>query len=43
MKILVSDKLAPEGLEILKKAPGGSVDYKTGLRRLLKRVKICVL
>jgi len=32
MKILVSDKLAPEGLEILKKAPGVSVDYKTGLK-----------
>lgn len=32
MKILVSDKLAPEGLEILKKAPGVSVEYKTGMK-----------
>jgi len=32
MKVLVSDKLAPEGLEILKKAPGLTVEVKTGLK-----------
>jgi len=32
MKVLVSDKLAPEGLEILKKAPGLTVDVKTGMK-----------
>ena len=32
MKVLVSDKLAPEGIEILKKAPGLSVDVKTGMK-----------
>jgi D-3-phosphoglycerate dehydrogenase len=32
MKVLVSDKLAPEGLEILKQAPGLSVDVKTGMK-----------
>jgi D-3-phosphoglycerate dehydrogenase len=32
MKVLVSDKLAPEGIEILKKAPGLSVEVKTGMK-----------
>ena len=32
MKVLVSDKLAPEGIELFKKAPGIDVDYKTGLK-----------
>jgi len=31
MKILVSDKLAPEGLEILKAEPGAQVDVRTDL------------
>ncbi len=32
MKVLVSDKFAPEGIEILKQAPGITVDYKTGMK-----------
>ena len=32
-KILVSDKLAPEGIEILKKEPNVDVDVKTGLSK----------
>jgi len=32
MKVLVSDKLAPQGLEVLKKAPGLSVEVKTGMK-----------
>lgn len=31
MKVLVSDKLSEAGVEILKRAPGLSVDVKTGL------------
>ncbi|UCF31370.1 MAG: phosphoglycerate dehydrogenase [bacterium] len=31
MKVLVSDKLSPAGVEILERAPGLSVDVKTGL------------
>ncbi len=30
MKVLVSDSLAPQGLEVLGKAPGLSVDYRPG-------------
>ena len=30
-KVLVSDKLAPQGLEILERAPGLEVDYRPGL------------
>jgi D-3-phosphoglycerate dehydrogenase len=30
-KVLVSDKLAPQGLEILEQAPGIDVDYRPGL------------
>ncbi len=32
MKILISDKFAPEGIELFKKAPGLTVDYKTGMK-----------
>ena len=32
MKVLVSDKLSPAGVEILERAPGLSVDVKTGLK-----------
>ena len=31
MKVLVSDKLSPAGVEILERAPGLSVDVKTGM------------
>ena len=30
-RVLISDKLAPEGIEILKSAPGLTVDSKPGL------------
>ena len=33
MKILVSDKFAPEGIDLFKSAPGVTIDYKTGLKR----------
>ena len=32
MKILVTDSLAPEGLEVFKNAEGFQVDVKTGLK-----------
>jgi len=32
MKILVSDKFAPEGIDLFKAAPGVTIDYKTGLK-----------
>ena len=29
MKVLISDKFAPEGIELFKKAAGLTVEYKT--------------
>jgi len=32
MKVLISDKFAPEGIELFKKAAGLTVEYKTGMK-----------